>query len=281
VETYLPSLALLTRLDASMVVYTQDHLVDRLTRFLDRYCGQALVIGRELESARLFEEIQAIRLRQGFLDRPERDRCHVLCHAKLDWLAEQANANPFAADRLYWIDAGLASDALFPYRYLAPSTEARPTPFAPTTLDRFAHPGSAAPLTMLGIWPFPWSQIHGIPLAAHQAWVGVTGAPVDRHIVGGFFGGEAAAIHDLADESHGVLDAMLADDYLGTEENVLSVLYHRDPARADLRTFSTWYHEDTPFTKPRPEEVSFYRLFAPEGERNASRSQVCETGSIG
>ena len=76
----------------------------------------------------------------------------------------------------------------------------------------------------------------------------------------GFFGGDGAAVRALHADYDPVLAAMLAADRLGTEENVLTVLHHRDPARARLLPFTTWYHEDSDVRTPRPGDVPFYRV---------------------
>jgi hypothetical protein len=55
----------------------------------------AVVIGRSLATAPRHDQTQEIRIRQESPGMPWRDRCHVLCHAKLSWLAEQVEADRF------------------------------------------------------------------------------------------------------------------------------------------------------------------------------------------
>ena len=81
------------------------------------------------------------------------------------------------------------------------------------------------------------------------------------HVVGGLFGGSRAAIDDLAREYDEMLAALLAADHLGTEENVLSVLYHRRPELYSLEPFTTWYHEDSGRLRPGDDSDSFFRIF--------------------
>jgi hypothetical protein len=59
----------------------------------------------------------------------------------------------------------------------------------------------------------------------------------------------------LYDEYDDVLAQMLGAGLLGTEENVLTIMYWRDRSRFTPQTFTTWYHEDTTFTQPAPHAV--------------------------
>jgi hypothetical protein len=257
VAYYLPSLASIAAMGAGLVVYTRPEHVARLSDHFAALDAPALVLGRDLESAPRCAQIQEMRLRQRFPEMPWRDRCHVLCHAKLAWLAEQAAADPFRSSRFYWIDAGLAYPGLMPRRYLP---DYRTTPcalFTPRVLDALAD----GQFVVVGQRPVEGRRMHDIPLDDHPAWIGQPGRPIEAQIVGGLFGGDPAAVAALRAEYDRVLAAMLGADRLGTEENVLTVLYHRDPARMRLLPFSTWYHEDSDVRRPRPAERPFYRIF--------------------
>lgn len=217
-----------------------------------------MVVGRELEAAPRFGQIQEIRTRHGFHTKPWRDRCHVLCHAKVAWLAEQAESNPFTSDRFYWIDAGLAYPGVFPLRYLPNYLVDRCVLFTPRVLEAL----SPRSLVMIGMRPPAGSQmLHNIRLEDHLPFVGKGSRPIDTHVVGALFGGTREAVRGLYADYDGVLGAMLDADLLGTEENVLTILYHRDRSSVALRTFTTWYHEDSVVRRPDPSEVPFYRIF--------------------
>lgn len=270
VESYFLSLSSIVALGAPVVVYTQPDRVERVAQELRGLDASGIVVGRPLESVRRFEQIQEIRTRQRFHTQPHRDRCHVLCHAKLGWVAEQAVANPFASERFYWIDAGLVHRQLFPSRHLPPDGSGRCTLFAPRVLDALASPdvpsridqagSSEASLVMLGR-PLAAARLHQIGIEAHLPFLGNADASIETHVVGGLFGGARDAVLSLSAAYDGVLDAMLDADLLGTEENVLTILYHRDRSRARLLSFTTWYHEETEIIPPGPDDVPFYRIF--------------------
>jgi hypothetical protein len=186
---------------------------------------------------------------------PYRDRCHALCFGKFAWLAEQAERNPFGTSRFHWIDAGLAYEGLFPSRLL-PRDGGRCGVFTPALAAALCAQGSFA---LFGLQPVQGTQIHSIHVD-DLARVGATGAPIRTHIVGGLFGGARHDVLALYEEYDAVLGELLDRQLLGTEENILTVLYHRDPSRFALFPFTTWYHEDTDFTQPGPEDTPFYRV---------------------
>jgi hypothetical protein len=259
VAFYRPSRASIAQMGAGLVVYTDPANVDRIEGHLTHLGAPAVVIGRELASAPRADQIQEIRVRQRFETKPWRDRCHVLCHAKPAWLAEQAEANPFDSSRFYWIDAGLAYPGLMPRRYLGDYASDRCSLMVPGVLDALA--AADWPLVLLGLRPPEGQRLHDVPLDEHAPWIGPGGRPIDTHVVGGFFGGDRAAVVAFYADYDPMLAAMLAADRLGTEENVLTVLYHRDSARATLLPFSTWHHEDSDVRRPGPDDVPFYRIF--------------------
>ncbi len=265
---YLKSLRSIARMGAPLVVYTQDRLVAAVEDALSEAGARASVIGRPLSSAPRFWPIQELRIRQRVFDEPYRDRCHVLCLAKVAWLAEQARCNPFATRNCFWIDAGLASDALFPASHLP-----RPdgvcdlfTRDVPDALGR--RPG----FVVFALEPMIGRSLHTVDVDAMQSIAGDGAEPIATHIVGGFLGGRAIEVLALADEYDAIVGDMLARGHLGTEENALTILFHRNRRRFTPIVFSTWYHEDTGFTRPAPEDVPFYRAFGSLIERRSRRT---------
>jgi hypothetical protein len=263
---YFPSLRSIGQLGAGLIVYTRPAHVQTLSQYLYEIGAPAVVVGRELEPAPHFARIQEIRIRQRFHEQPWRDRCHVLCHAKIAWLAEQAERDPFHSQQFYWIDAGLAYPGLFPLRYLPDYLGGPCAAFRPAVLDALATGAErggqiSRDLVMIGMQPIEGRTIHQMTLEEHLPFVGDTDGPMSIHVVGALFGGSPDAVRDLYGEYDRVLSDMLNADRLGTEENVLTILYHRAPSRIRLLTFSTWYHEDSDVRHPGHGEVPFYRIF--------------------
>ena len=162
---------------------------------------------------------------------------------------------------------------MFPLRYLPDYLSSRCAIFRPPVLDAleqrdepdspwFTAALQARTLVMIGMRPLQLGTIHQMSLDDHLRFVG-TGAeaPIETHVVGALFGGTPTAVGRLYADYDRVLARMLAAGLVGTEENVLTILYHRDPAPIRLLSFSTWYHEDSDVRPPEPHEFPFYRIF--------------------
>jgi FkbM family methyltransferase len=257
---YLASLRSLAKMRAPFVIYTWPRTVDEV-RAVARDEGLPWeVVGFDLAQAPRYDAIQAIRLRKDYPSQPWRDRCHVLCLAKVPWLAAQARMNPFGSDRFYWVDAGLSYPGLFPHRFLDVRDRFECSLIGPETVTALnARPemrlfGIRHALSRFGL-------LHNVPVSVLDDLEGQGRGRMHTHVVGGLFGGPRAALGAFADEYDEVLAALLAGDHLGTEENVLSVLYHRRPERYAIELFTTWYHEDSGSLRPPDDSDSFFRIF--------------------
>jgi hypothetical protein len=139
----------------------------------------------------------------------------ALVFSKMRWLAEAAEANPFAASHLFWIDAGLS--------HTVPAACLE----SPALATRLVE---AADTFLWLAFPYPdGDEIHGFPRAALANLAGA--ATVERVVRGGFFGGPRAHIPAVAAAFDTLAHATLADGLMGTEESLFTILAHRDPAR--------------------------------------------------
>src|SRR5207249_2257156 len=126
-----------------------------------------------------------------------------------------AKENPFGSERLFWIDAGLCRTV--PEDLLRdPKLGKRLVEAA----DRFL---------LVGFPYFGGNEVHGFTRSAltEAAEVEVVG----RVIRGGFFGGPADAVREVATLYDQALDETLNAGYMGTEESVLTLLTYRYPER--------------------------------------------------
>ncbi len=251
---YFPPLRAIARMGAPLVVYTWPHTVDAIRRFLRAHRITADVIGFELADAPHFLAIQALRAAKDYRSMLWRDRCHALCLTKPWWLAEQARRDPFDSERFYWIDAGLSYDGLFPRCYLASSEADENGLLTPALLAGLAAvPG----MLVFGInRGLDVGRLHNVPVETMEALAG--GGRMSTHVIGGLFGGPREAIAGFHADYDVLLTRVLDAGELGTEENVLSMLVHRDPARFTVASFTTWHHEDSGALRPPDGEVSFY-----------------------
>ncbi len=139
----------------------------------------------------------------------------ALVLSKMRWLADAADANPFGASHLFWIDAGLTHTV--PSAYLS----------APALATRLVE---AADAFLWVEFPYPGGEeIHGFPRRALTGLAGVEA--VARVARGGFFGGPREEIPEVAAAFDDLLRTTLADGLVGTEESLFTILAHREPAR--------------------------------------------------
>lgn len=248
---YFESMSRLAHLGAPWVIYTDPDHVDEVEDFARTLPVPAEVVARALDLVPRFAQIQSLREAQGVRIQPYRDRCHVLCFAKMGWLAAEAAAPRFGSEFVYWIDAGLAHDGLFPRR-LRQRPEETFNAAVLWSLQRHPH------LTLLA-HPLLGTRQHDVDIV-EMTRVAALAAPPSRHVIGGLFGGRRDRVLELAVEFEALHASLLDRGLLGTEENVLTLIAARHPERTVIG-FDTWYHEDTDFTQPAPGQVPFHLPF--------------------
>jgi hypothetical protein len=256
---YFDSMSRLAHLGAAWVIYTDPAHVDAVRSFGRTLAVDFEVVARSLDRTPRFEAIQDLRERLGVRTLPWRDRCHALCFAKIGWTAAEAASPRFGSDFVYWIDAGLAHEGLFPSRL-----RRRPeTVFTPQVLSSL----QPREVTLIA-YPYSHALLHDVSLEQMATLAGLA-APISRHVVGGLFGGRRDQVLRLALECDALHGALLNTGLLGTEENLLSLFAARHPEFPTV-DFDTWYHEETDFTRPAAGAVSFHVLF----ERWAGRTTL-------
>src|SRR5262249_52026883 len=155
----------------------------------------------------------------------------------------------------YWIDAGLSHPGLFPSRHL-PRPGGRCDLFSPGLPIGLKR---ASGFTVFELSPLVGRRLHSVGVDEMEQIAGSGAESIKTHIVGGVFGGRRDDVLQLYDEYAGVLARMLSAGLLGTEENILSIMYYRDRSRFAPWTFTTWHHEDTGFIQPAAHDIPFYR----------------------
>ncbi len=222
---YLPRFEQLLQTPLPMIVHVEPALERVVWRHRHPSNTAVVLVDRAaLEQQPGFHDIQRIRGDQHWQaqapwlsESPQAGLAHYnpLVFSKIRWLAEAAESNPFAASHLFWIDAGLTHT-------VAPS--------------HLASPSLAAGLVDAAdafLWvEFPYvtgAEIHGFPRDAVASLAGVDA--VERVARGGFFGGPAARIGEVAAEFDDLARTTLAEGLMGTEESLFTILAHRTPSR--------------------------------------------------
>jgi hypothetical protein len=186
------------------------------------------------------------RIRQLKAQYPERyaeiaweERCVEIMWGKFFMLERVLTALP-QAERVYWIDAGLANANIISTKYIADDDlrahrlEEVQAAFPPRLFTRIAEFVGDKVLLLRTTTP----HHRGIP-EEYNARPYADG----NGVVAGLFGGRRAAVADLCAEFRAKVHALLAADQLYFEESIMAGLYADDPERFATFMFDTWYHE--------------------------------------
>jgi hypothetical protein len=218
---YLESLSKLLRMDQPLIIYIQKKYEDFVHQHRTHGKTAIRIIElKDIEEFPFYDRIQSIRTSKNWVrqaawlkDSPQYRLAHYvpLMMMRLRWLRDEALRNPFRTDRIYWLDGGILSN----WRYKA---------FGEQVIEQ------RVPGRKFLVYSFPYrrsTEIHGFPRSACAQfcrvrtirWVcrgGLCGGPLDYvHRVGKYIG----------DITHETLDA----GYMGTDENLLTILAHRHP----------------------------------------------------
>jgi hypothetical protein len=220
---YLPMFERLLQSPLPMVIYVDPRYEPVVWKHRDAYnTSVVLVRPEDLEQLPWYAQVQRVRqdpewrAQAGWLaESPQGALPHYnpLVLSKMRWLDEAAAANPFNAEHLYWIDAGITttvSDALVHHEKLA---------------ERLTQ------ATSQFLWiEYPYrsaGEVHGFPVRDLSRLAGAT--YVDRVARGGFFGGTVGGIRHVAADYQQLLGETLSAGLMGTEESLFTILAYRHP----------------------------------------------------
>jgi hypothetical protein len=221
VSFYLDSLSELLRTDQPLIIYTQKRFEDFVR--LHRTKGKTAIRIVELEDIEkfpFFEKIQAIRTSESWVrqaawlkDSPQYQLAHYvpLMMMRLHWLRDEAGSNPFKTDRIYWLDGGILSN----WRYRV---------FGEQVIKKRIRGRRFL------VYSFPYrrsAEIHGFPRSACARFCGVKAI---RWVCrGGLCGGPLDYVHAVSKHIGETMSETLSAGYMGTDENLLTIMAHRNP----------------------------------------------------
>lgn len=215
-------------IDLPMVVYCDSKHVDLVRNMR----GPRPTVIHPLEPAQLtahplYQPVQEIRRKPQWLAQADwlplspqaaLPDYNPLVMSKPIWLYEQAQRNPFGSSHYYWIDAGIS--------HTVPAELLQATSFI-----RLAQQHQRF---LLLCYPHdPAREVHGFDAEALAQRAGVDRT---RWVArGGFFGGAAACINDVAARYSHHLEQTLAQGLMGTEESILTVQSYAEAELFDLQ----------------------------------------------
>lgn len=214
ISYYTNSLSQLLKLPFPKCIY----LDKRIEGFEENEVTRIVRIDREaIKQFPHFKRVQSIRTDPGWYKQVswlvESPQCCLpgyipLTMFKMMWLHELAQKNPFQTEGAFWLDAGICNNARF-------SHFGREQFIRDTIRHEFSY--------LMRPCHDP-TEVHGFERSAFDRYCG--GQFVNEIVCGGLFGGSMNALLKLHDKYLQIMEQTLGDGYVGTEENLLTILVH-------------------------------------------------------
>ncbi|MEM6258483.1 MAG: WlaTC/HtrL family glycosyltransferase [Planctomycetota bacterium] len=212
---YTDSLSRLMELPFPKVVYLDKQLVGQ---YQDAPATHITLIDySDLQDFLYYQRIQEIRAAPNWYSQadwlPESPQCRLpgynpLVMSKMIWLNELAQINPFRTEGAFWLDAGIYNNDQFAY-YGDES-------FIRQTIKRdFSYVQRSCHET---------KEVHGFEISAFRRYCD---GGTDTIVPGGIFGGSMQALLALHGDYMRIMAETLSEGYMGTEENLLTILAYQ------------------------------------------------------
>lgn len=191
------------------------------------------------------------------------DRCVEIQYSKFLWCLEESKIGNY--DNIYWFDAGLSHNGLFPDKYMRSDAGYWET-YYETKLINNQFLGNLIKFTGDKIVVCAKENLNNY-------WSGTVPHKyynnhcMDRHIIGGFFGGKNRNMQSYSNIFLNYLNTLLENEpILYFEEHVMSLIYYNHPELFISKFFDIWWHEDAKIPRIEMEEYtktrkSFYKIF--------------------
>lgn len=254
---------LLKMTDADFVCYTSTDELESLKTFFysENHISENKLTFKtfDLTNFILTEKINKLK---NVEETKHSDRCVEVQYCKFIWLLEELNIDKY--DNLFWFDAGLSHSGLFPPKYMNNigywEQNYESTLFNNDFLKKLIE-FSGEKITVCAKENLNnfWSGT--VPSEYYNQHC------MDRHIIGGFFGGLKENVLNYCnlflDYTNKLLDN---EDRLYFEENIMSLIYYNHNDLFNSLFFDIWWHEEDripgidlhEYTKTRK---SFYKIF--------------------
>ena len=264
-DHYLYSMNSIMNIDnVNFIIYTNDKSkVD--TFFLDKYPNKMhkfKSIEYDLYNNIYKDKINRLK---NVEETKKSDRCVELQYSKLFWIKE----NSYDSDFIYWIDAGLCYSGLLPNKYLNTSSNNYYDKYYGSTIFNNKFLNNLIQCTKDSILVCAKDNVKNYWDCSLPSNFFTSNLCSDKHIIGGFFGGNVNQMSFLSDAFNKLTIKVLdTESKLYSEEQILSCLYYNYNFIFYSKYFDIWWHEDNivgNIGKDKAEELllsakSFYRI---------------------
>lgn len=185
----------------------------------------------DLSEQTFSDRILALKEQIGYLG----DRCLHIQYGKLQWLKNHINED----DYLWWIDAGLICDHLFPSKYVRDFNDAKNV-FSDDFFNQLKQRVNDKTYFICGDRHRYYA--HGKPNEKYFE----SNYQNRYHPIGGFFGGQSNRLNEFIDVCNSKIDTILTDGVLYSEEIIMEIVFSEKKETCVYDDFTTWRHEESP-----------------------------------
>lgn len=233
---YLNGILKLSENNQKKVIYTSQNNFEVLKNFLyERLDENKLSLYEikifDLTKQKFHERIQKLKGVIGYVN----DRCLEIQYGKFEFLLNELNNNE-NEEYLWWVDAGLINEHLFPKKYIINLNDYNI--FNDIFFVKLKEKINKKLFFICGDRENQY--LHGKPDIKffnknyqHR-----------YHPVGGFFGGERNLLNIFLSECNKKIDLVLNNDKLYSEEIIMEIVFSENIENYQYDTFTTWKHEE-------------------------------------
>jgi hypothetical protein len=229
-------------MDSSIVLYCWEKNIQELTDFIVSQCGPDALnkikfIPYDLYKSPLYGVIRTLKDPE---EQKKSDRTYDLMQAKFLMVKNTIENNFFNTDNFYYMDVGLSSSALFPFKYLPMKDDPMKkwsdcSLFNNTLVDGLINLIDPNKVVMWRI--SDW--LHWIDPSHLRS-------TVRESIIGGIFGGKKEPMiqycNDITDR---FIDMVINKKTLYLDEVIMTIEHNFNPDKYKKVDFDVWYHEDS------------------------------------
>ena len=239
---YFYGLVSMLKMDCSIVLYCWEKSIEELKDFVVSECGTEALEKIKFEAFDLYKSplYSVIRTIKDPEEQKRSDRTYDLMQAKFLMVKNTIEKNPFSVDNFYYMDVGLSSSALFPFKYLPMTSHPMKrwsdcSLFSDDLVDGLINILDQDKVTMWKI--SDW--LH---------WIDPSHLSNNNRfsIIGGIFGGKKDPITKYCDAiTDRFIDMVANKKTLYLDEVIMTIEENFNPDLYKKINFDVWYHEDS------------------------------------
>jgi len=231
---YLKGLVNLSGNSQKKIIYLKKEDIPMVTDFLKSRLTESeynlySFIDFDLEQQIHHNQIKEVKDVNGYL----KDRCLEIQYGKLEWMLNHIDED----DYIWWVDAGLVGDHLFPKKYSETFENAKNI-FNDEYFDKLKERVGEKLYFICGDRRRYYS--HGAPKEIYFE----KNYQNRYHPIGGFFGGHTKLMKDFINKTNNKINTILSDKLLYSEEMVIEITFSEYIDKCVYDDFTIWKHED-------------------------------------